>query len=196
MCQRLLIEIMQHVFQFFVSRPSPRPSRSEASSIGLTQCGYECIAVLFADFAILISMAAIEPHVLWHNDFLGSMGEGSDRPPVTGPRLMPVHCRHVIRASPDGPAFECRFLQFAAVNKAAPSRRVPQECSSGCLIRACATGAPICRTAARSTARLRPCQKRHMGRCLHPNRGLPGETPFRGSARLQRGKAFFRSSGH
>ena len=75
MCQRLLIEIMQHVFQFFVSRPS----RSEASSIGLTQCGYECIAVLFADFAILISMAAIEPHIRWHNDFLGSMRAGIRR---------------------------------------------------------------------------------------------------------------------
>jgi hypothetical protein len=32
--------------------------------------------VLFADFAILISVAAIEPHILWHNDFLGSMGAG------------------------------------------------------------------------------------------------------------------------
>jgi hypothetical protein len=80
MCQRLLIEVVKHVFEFFVARTP----RSKSASICLTQCGDERITVLFADFTILISMAAIEPHILWHNDFLGSTGEGSDRPPATG----------------------------------------------------------------------------------------------------------------
>ena len=73
MCQRRLIEIMQHVFQFFVARTP----WSKSGSIGLTQCGYERIAVLLADFAILVSMATVETGVLCHDNFLGAVGENT-----------------------------------------------------------------------------------------------------------------------
>jgi hypothetical protein len=73
MRERRLIKLVQHIFQFFVARPP----RSKSGPIGLTQRGYQGIAVLLADFAILVSMTAIETGVLCHDDFLGAMGENT-----------------------------------------------------------------------------------------------------------------------
>ncbi len=64
--QRWLIEIMQHVSQFFVAR-SPR---SESGSIGLPQRGYQRIAVLLANFAVLVSMTAVDARLLCHDGLL------------------------------------------------------------------------------------------------------------------------------
>ncbi len=66
MAERWLVEIMQHVSQFFVARPP----RSESGSIGLAQCGYERIAVFLADFAVLVSVTAVEAGFLRHDGFL------------------------------------------------------------------------------------------------------------------------------
>jgi hypothetical protein len=73
MGERWLVEIMQHVSQFFVARSS----RSESGSIRLAQRRYERIAVLLADFAILVSMTAVEARLLCHDGFFGSIEEGA-----------------------------------------------------------------------------------------------------------------------
>jgi hypothetical protein len=62
MGQGWLIEIMQHVSQFFVAT-------GESGSIGLPQRGYERIAVLLANFAVLVSMTAVDTRLLCHDEF-------------------------------------------------------------------------------------------------------------------------------
>jgi hypothetical protein len=65
MGERRLIEIMQHVSQFFVARPPG----SESGSIGLPQRAYERVAMLLADFAVLVSMTAVDTRLLCHDGF-------------------------------------------------------------------------------------------------------------------------------
>jgi hypothetical protein len=62
MAERRLIEVVQHVSQFLVARPP----RGESGSIGLAQRGYERIAVLPTDFAVFVSVAAVEVRLLCH----------------------------------------------------------------------------------------------------------------------------------
>jgi hypothetical protein len=71
MGERWLVEIVQHVSQFLVAR-SPG---SESGPIGLPQRGYERIAVLLADFAVLVSMTGVEAGLLCHDGFHGFMNE-------------------------------------------------------------------------------------------------------------------------
>ena len=71
MGERRLVEIMQHVSQFLIARPP----RSEPGSVGLAQRGYERIAVLLADFAVLVSVTAVEAGFLRHDGFLCLMRE-------------------------------------------------------------------------------------------------------------------------
>jgi hypothetical protein len=69
--ERRLVQIVQHISQFLVARPP----ESESGSVGLSQRGYERVAVFLADLAILVSMAAVEARLLGHDGFLGSMSE-------------------------------------------------------------------------------------------------------------------------
>ena len=73
MTERRLVEVVQNICQSFIARPP----RSESGPIGLTQCGYERIAMFLADSAVLVSMAAVESRLLCHDRFLGSMGKSA-----------------------------------------------------------------------------------------------------------------------
>jgi hypothetical protein len=73
MAKRRLVEVRENVCQSFIARPP----RSESGPIGLTQCGYERIAVFLADLAVLVSMTALEARLLCHHRFLGSMGKSA-----------------------------------------------------------------------------------------------------------------------
>lgn len=71
MAEGCLIEIVQHVAQFFVARPPG----SEPGSISLAQRGYERIAMFFADFAVLVSVTAVEAGFFRHDCFPCLSGE-------------------------------------------------------------------------------------------------------------------------
>ena len=73
MTERRLVEVVQNICQSFIARPP----RSVFGPIGLTQCGYERIAMLLSDFAVLVSMAAVEFRLLCQDRFLGSMGKSA-----------------------------------------------------------------------------------------------------------------------
>ena len=71
MRERRFVEVVQQVLQFFVTGTPWR----ESGPVGLAQRGYERIAVLPGDFAVLVSVAVVEARLLCHRGFLGSMNE-------------------------------------------------------------------------------------------------------------------------